>query len=119
METARKSASPTPRRIAIYARTAADDDTGTACARQVHQLRASIAARAEPRIYADAARSGIDAERPGLRRLLEAATRGEIDCVLVRDLARLARSPATLASVLTELGDAGVTVETITEDLDA
>lgn len=119
MESARKSASSTPRRIAIYARTAADDDAGTACAQQVHELRASIAARAEPRIYADAACSGIDDERPGLRGLLGAARRGEIDRLLVRDLARLARSPALLASVLRELGDAGVTVETITEDLDA
>jgi DNA invertase Pin-like site-specific DNA recombinase len=119
METARKSASSTPRRIAIYARTAADDDAGTACAQQVRELRASIAARAEPTIYADAAHSGVDAERPGLRRLLGAARQGEIDRVLVRDLARLARSPALLASVLGELGDAGVTVETIREDLDA
>lgn len=118
MESTRKSGSSAPRRAAIYARSAADDDAGTACARQVQRLRAAVRAEVESAVYTDAGRSGIDAKRSGLRRLLGAAHRGELDHVLVRDLARLARSPALLATVLADLRDAGVTVETIPEDLD-
>lgn len=118
METTRKSGGSAAPRAAIYARSAADDAAGRACARQVQRLRAALGAEVEPAVYADAARSGIDARRPGLNRLLDAVRRGEIDRVLVHDVARLGRSPALLGTVLAELRDAGVTVETIPEDVD-
>lgn len=41
--------------------------------------------------FLDDGRSGTNLDRPGLRSLLEAARRHEIDCILVKDLSRFAR----------------------------
>lgn len=64
-------------------------------------------------VYADAGRSGLDAGRPALRRLLADARRGGLRRAVVRDLARLARSAALLDTILRELRAAGVELLTV------
>ena len=101
------------RPTAIYARTAADDVRGSRCTDQVRRLQEVIAeAPDRATIYGDAARSGIDPARPQLRRLVQDAGQGKVRRVLVQDFSRLARCPALLASILSELEAAGVVVET-------
>lgn len=51
---------------------------------------------------------GRGAKRPGLARLLSAASRGQIDVVLVRTLDRFGRSTLDLLANLRRLRDAGV-----------
>ena len=51
--------------------------------------------------------SGKGLERPGLNHALERLTRGEADCLIVTDLARLTRSAAELAGVLEQVGRTG------------
>ena len=107
---------PAPRRRArkdaVYARTAADDDAGTACRDQVRRALELLGTPARAAVYADPGRSGLDADRPGLRRLLADARRGGLRRVVVRDLARLARSAALLETILGELRTAGVELVT-------
>jgi peptidoglycan hydrolase-like protein with peptidoglycan-binding domain/DNA invertase Pin-like site-specific DNA recombinase len=51
--------------------------------------------------------SGKGLERPGLNHALERLTRGEADCLIVTDLARLTRSAAELAEVLEQVARTG------------
>lgn len=104
---------PTARKDAIYARTAADDEAGTACRAQVRRALALVQPPGGAAVYADPATSGLDAGRPGLRRLLADVRRGSLRRVAVRDLTRLARSAALLETILRELRAAGVELLTV------
>ena len=99
---------PEPRKVAIYARSAADDDAGTACLLQIRDALASLQEPARPAIYTDAGQSGLDLDRPGLRCLLADLRRGGLRCVVVCDVSRLARNVSILDTILTEFQAAGV-----------
>jgi DNA invertase Pin-like site-specific DNA recombinase len=98
---------------AVYARTAADDAAGTACRDQVREALGLVEDAGKAAVYGDPERSGLDADRPGLRRLLADVRRGDLRRVVVRDLARLARSAALLETILCELRAAGVELLTV------
>ncbi len=98
---------------AVYARTAADDEAGTACRDQVRRALDLVEFPSRAAVYADPAKSGLDADRPGLRRLLADARRGGLRRVVVRDLARLARSAALLDTILGALRAGGVELLTV------
>ena len=66
-------------------------------------------------VYADARRSGLDPDRPALRRLLADVPRGGLRRVVVRDLSRLARNATLLQTILDEFRTAGVELVTIGE----
>jgi len=102
--------------VAIYARSAADDEAGTACRDQVRRARGLIKPPVRAAVYADPGRSGLDAYRPGLLRLRADARRRSLCCVIVRDLPRLARSATLLESILRELREAGVDIRVIDEE---
>lgn len=104
----RPAPSPRASKDAVYARTAADDEAGTACQGQVREALGLVKDPAGAVVYADAKSSGLDANRPGLRRLLADVRRGDLHRLVVRDVARLARSAALLESILRELRAAGV-----------
>lgn len=99
--------------VAIYARTAADDEAGTACRDQVRRALERVQPPANAPVYADPGASGLDGERPGLRRLLADVRRRRVGRVVVRDLARLARSPELMETVLGEFRSAGVELVTL------
>jgi DNA invertase Pin-like site-specific DNA recombinase len=101
------------RKDAVYARTAADDEAGTACRDQVRRALELLGTPARAAVYGDPARSGLDADRPGLRRLLAHVRRGGLRRVVVRDLTRLARGAALLETILRELRAAGVELLTV------
>lgn len=109
----RRAPGPTARKDAVYARTAADDEAGTACRAQVRRAQELAEPPGSAAIYADPGRSGLDAARPALRLLLTDARRGALRRVVVRDLARLARSAALLETILRELRAAGVELLTV------
>lgn len=98
---------------AVYARTATDDAAGTACRDQVREALGLVEDAGKAAVYADARGSGLDAERPALRRLLADVRRGRIRRVVVRDVARLARSATVLQTILRELRAAGVELLTV------
>jgi DNA invertase Pin-like site-specific DNA recombinase len=104
---------PEARKDAVYTRTAADDEGGTACRDQVGRTLEVLGTPAGATVYADARRSGLDAERPGLRRLMADARRGGLRRLVVRDLARLARNATRLEMILRELRAAGVELLTL------
>lgn len=53
--------------------------------------------------FLDDGRSGTNLDRPGMRTLLEAARRREIDCVIVKDLSRFARDYLTSGHYLEQV----------------
>ena len=111
----RSASGPQVRKDAVYARTAADDDAGTGCRAQARGALRLVQDATGAAVYADARRSGLDADRPALRRLMADIRRGGLRCVVVRDLARLARNAAVLKTILDEFRAAGVEVVTTRE----
>jgi DNA invertase Pin-like site-specific DNA recombinase len=100
---------------AIYARSAVDDEAGTGCRAQVREALEFVGAPARVAVYTDPGASGLDANRPGLRRLLADIRLGDLRRVVVGDLARLARSAPLLETILEELRAADVELVTIGE----
>lgn len=103
---------PTPgpgaRTEAVYARTATDDDDGTACRGQVREVLETLGNPPVPTVYADPRKSGLDADRPALRHLLVEIRRGRLQRVAVRDVNRLARDATLLETILGKLRAADV-----------
>lgn len=99
--------------VAVYARSAVDDEAGSACRRQVQAAWKMVEPDTPMTDYVDAARSGMDASRPGLRCLLEDARQAKFHRLIVRDFSRLARDYSLLTGILGELQAAGVEVTTI------
>ena len=111
----RPTSRPSGEAVAVYARSAADDDVGTACRAQVREALEMLGNPAGSAVYADPRRSGLDADRPALRRLLADIRRGRLRRVIVRDVARLARSATLLRAILDEFRAASVELVTIGE----
>lgn len=62
--------------------------------------------------------SGARNDRPGLQRVLDAARRGDIDCVAVWKLDRWGRSSLDVLANIQALADAGVRFVAVSQDLD-
>ena len=60
--------------------------------------------------YDDNGYSGIKYDRPALQRLLRDVESGKIDCVVIRDIARLSRSSSDLQRILDTFDRHGVSV---------
>lgn len=68
--------------------------------------------------YEDAGLSGASADRPAWNEMLDAARRGEIDAIVVHALSRFSRSLAHTVAVTDELTRLGVSLVSLTENLD-
>ena len=103
--------------IALYARHSTDLQKGST----TDQLAAlELVAKARGfthfRTFSDEAISGASlANRPGIKRLLDAAARGEFNFVLTEALDRLSRDQEDTAHVFKRLQFHGVTLETLSE----
>ena len=92
-----------PLHVALYARVSTSDQSLDP---QLGALRNYAAARSwEAREFHDHGQSGRNDQREGLKALLDAARRREVDAVAVVKLDRLGRSLAHLLGVLGELED--------------
>lgn len=60
--------------------------------------------------YDDNGCSGIKYDRPALQRLLRDVESGKIDCVVIRDIARLSRASSDLQKILDTFDRHGVSV---------
>lgn len=93
-------------RVAIYHRVSTLDQDPT-LARE--ELRAAASARAmEVVLDVEETGSGARNDRPGLRRVLDAARRGQVGAVVVWKIDRFARSALDLLSNIQSLQDSGV-----------
>ncbi len=104
-------------RAAIYVRVSTADQD---CALQLRELRTYIKARGWDLAgeYVDTGWSGAKASRPELDRLMQAARKREVDCILVWKLDRWGRSVANLVASLQELHSLGVRWIATTQGLD-
>ena len=81
------------------------------------ESRRSEGLEIHPECYDDRGYSGANVDRPALQRLLRNAKAAKFKMVVVCDIARLTRSLADLLSIVEVLDDAGVSLATVTEDL--
>jgi putative DNA-invertase from lambdoid prophage Rac len=104
-------------RVAIYARVSTSDQH---CRQQIEDLRAYAKARKwkVEGEYVDHGVSGRRNSRPALDRLMDAARKREIDCILVWKLDRWGRSVSHLVTSLQELSSLGVRFIATTQAID-
>lgn len=108
-------------RAAIYARYSTDRQSESSTADQLRVCRQYAADRGFTVTdeYLDEAISGAAlGNRPGVLRMMEAAIAGKLECVLVVDLTRLARSQADLPKMIDRLVHRGVRVIGIQDGYD-
>ncbi len=111
---------------AVYARTATDvgSDRGLnpISAQRGRAATYVVSRRSEgweihPERYDDRGCSGLNVDRPGLRRLLQDAMAGKFEMVVMSDIDRLTRSQADLLRIVEVLHGAGVWLATAAEEL--
>ena len=108
------------RRAAVYARSATVTAHRNSIARQT-AAAVEYARRNEldvVAVHVDDGVSGLGIDRPGLGRLLDNVASDRISVVIVEDLERIARSPATLLDVYKRLTASGVQLHAREEVMD-
>lgn len=82
-------------KAAVYARISVEDGRDGSIESQAAMGRAYVASRRDMRlqgIYRDAGRTGTNFRRPAFEAMLQAAGKGLVDCVVVKDFSRLGRN---------------------------
>lgn len=110
-------------KAAIYARYSSQnqrfesiDDQISACRRFAAQHDHTVL---DDHIYADEALWGARKDRPSLQALVDAASGGDFELVLVDDLSRLARDHYLMLTVIAELEYEGVEVISVADGIDS
>jgi site-specific DNA recombinase len=108
-------------RVALYARYSSDqqraasiEDQFRNCRRRADSEGWSIA-----ETYADEAMSGADGNRPQYQAMLAAASRREIDVLLIDDLSRLSRDQVESERVIRRLEFLGIRIIAVTDGYDS
>lgn len=121
----RLSAVPdSPRRAGLYVRVSAvmgrGDETFRSPDLQLDAMRRYATSRglAEVATWSDIDRSGRDFHREGVQAALAAASAGEIDVLVVYDLARLGRNTGESLRVIADLRSRGVALASTVEQID-
>jgi len=110
---------PNPKRIALYVRVSTEGQKTDAQHRAIAGwLRQHGAVPTECRWFSDEGFSGANMARPQLRRMLAAASAGEVDMIVVYALDRLARSAIGGMVVLHEILSRGVRFVSVKQQLD-
>jgi DNA invertase Pin-like site-specific DNA recombinase len=109
-------------RIALYLRTATQgcQKYGNPIKKQERNLRQLVRKRNRWNtlgeivdVFADEGKSGLNTDRPELRRLLSSIRDRKITVVLVTDLSRLSRSPSGLIEIFEALNEGGCELGTL------
>jgi len=101
---------------AIYHRVSTRDQNSKLARRELRQAAAARGLRIA--LEVEETGSGALNNRPGLRRVMEAARRGDVCAVLVWKLDRFGRSSLDVLSNIRTLADAGVRFVAVTQGLD-
>lgn len=103
-------------RAALYHRVSTVDQDSNAARRELR----TAAKRLGVRVVLDVRETGrgTNNDRPGLVRVLQAAQRGDVDCVLVWKLDRFGRSAFDLLANIQRLEAAGVRFVAVTQGID-
>lgn len=96
------------KRAAIYTRSAIAKDHDQR--ERAEDYIAKMGWHCLPDRYDDSGYSGIKHDRPALQRLLRDVLSGKIDCVVVRDIARLSRQSLDLQRILDTFDRNGVSI---------
>lgn len=71
-------------------------------------------------VFYDIGKSGLRKEgRPGLKEMLEKASKGQIDYILVKSISRLSRDTLELLKIIRDLRERGINMHFETENLDS
>lgn len=102
-------------RAIIYGRTASEGRTENSLSYQVTECTEYAARNGwqVTAIFTDPATSGHSGERPGLQQALRRADKGDVDCVIATDSARLARDVFDIAVLYERMAKAGARIVTL------
>jgi len=103
-------------KCALYHRVSTRDQNSKLARRVLRQAAAARGLRVA--LEVEETGSGALNNRPGLRRVMDAARRGEVGAVLVWKLDRFGRSSLDVLSNIRTLADAGVRFVAVTQGLD-
>ncbi|HLH33230.1 MAG TPA: recombinase family protein [Alloacidobacterium sp.] len=112
-------------RCAAYARYSSDLQSPLSIEDQLRICREYAKARgfafAEDHVYTDEAVSGVGADRPGLRRLMDAALSASrpFDVILLDDSSRLARNTKDALGIFEKLNFAGIRLIAVSQGIDS
>lgn len=90
----------TMKKVAVYARSAVKD--GKAIKSQLARIIKTFNLSKFIK-FTDNGKSGLDSNRPGLKKLLRGAKRGNFDTLYVADVSRLSRNSSQLSEIIKEL----------------
>ena len=109
------------RRVALYARYSSDQQRAASIEDQFRNCRrrADSEGWSISETYADEAMSGADCNRPQYQAMLAAASRGEIDILLIDDLSRLSRDQVESERVIRRLEFLGIRIIAVTDGYDS
>ncbi|HEV8035575.1 recombinase family protein, partial [Yoonia sp.] len=104
-------------RVAIYARFSSQMQSEASIEDQLRICRERVARECwtVSEIFTDMAMSGASMQRPGVQRLMEAASRGAFDVIVAEALDRLSRDQADVATLFKRLSFHGVRIVTLSE----
>ena len=112
-------------RCAAYARYSSDRQSPASIDDQLRKCREYAERQGwdllEPHVYRDEALSGAGADRPGLTRMLEAASRSErpFDILLIDDTSRLSRTLSDAVRIVETLTFRGFRVVSVSQGIDS
>lgn len=95
----------------IYGRNAVKPADGTSAAQQIARCKALVSSIGGNvvAVFKDIGVSGAEGEKaPARDQLIKRVRVGDIDCVVVEDLARLSRCVTTIVDITSEMEDSGV-----------
>ena len=101
------------KRTVVYCRVACADETAIAAQEEVILRYADANGYTDCVVYRDNGASGISSDRPGWNALMADVCKGGVKTVLVKDLARVARSLTLFMEMYDELFGFGVTLVTV------
>ena len=109
-----------PKRAAVYARTATTQENGPnfAMAEQIHQCKEYCIRKGYQvtDVYEEVG-SGNKADRKAVLTALNKAQAGKFEVLVIRDFNRLARKTELLTNLIERFDEAGVKVESVTEEV--
>jgi len=111
-----RGTTPDSGRAALYHRVSTLDQDPTLARRELRAVAARLGLRVA--VLVEEIGSGARNDRPGLRRIIEAARRGEADAVLVWKLDRFGRSALDVLANIRELENCGVRFIVTTQGID-
>ncbi|GHV33061.1 hypothetical protein FACS18949_06040 [Clostridia bacterium] len=106
-------------KAAIYCRSALADDCAIKAQEKVLYNFAAGQMLVVGGTYCDNGESGVTLDRPAFKRMMSAIDDSDINCIIVKDIARVSRNPIQFVEWLTEILEKNVRVIAVNDGFDS